>query len=264
MGGGGAPPSPPGSVPPWITSGFSWSRVGLAKWFIRMQGSDTSRLACFFKDLQSILWQCFTWKARYCNASLLLSPLSLSPQPYLSSTSRASSSVAGFLHDSAFKVFQLDRVTYDDRGHPKKLDTPLQVESQVHLPCFVDERDTAYELVAYDVVAVVYHSGTTSGGHLQAGLRAGPPTQWHSTDDGRMATYHPTLLKAVAKNLVQIWVVKHDVMGTSNPPQHLYDPSPPDCPPDAGQGLHHHLPGSGHARTVGNTLCSLWPMGLPL
>ena len=118
-------------------------------------------------------------------------------------------SVAGFLHDSAFKVFQLDRVSYDDRGHPKKLDTPLQVESQVHLPCFVDERDTAYELVAYDVVAVVYH--------LQAGLRAGPPTQWHSTDDGRMATYHPTLLKAVAKNLVQIWVVKHDVMGTSNP-----------------------------------------------
>ena len=90
-GGGGPPPSPPGSVPPWITSGFSWSRVGLAKWFIRMQGSDTSRLACFFKDLQSILWQCFTWKARYCNASLLLSPLSLSPQPYLSSTSRASS-----------------------------------------------------------------------------------------------------------------------------------------------------------------------------
>ena len=89
--GGGGPPSPPGSVPPWITSGFSWSRVGLAKWFIRMQGSDTSRLACFFKDLQSILWQCFTWKARYCNASLLLSPLSLSPQPYLSSTSRASS-----------------------------------------------------------------------------------------------------------------------------------------------------------------------------
>ena len=88
---GGAPPSPPGSVPPWITSGFSWSRVGLAKWFIRMQGSDTSRLACFFKDLQSILWQCFTWKARYCNASLLLSPLSLSPQPYLSSTSGASS-----------------------------------------------------------------------------------------------------------------------------------------------------------------------------
>ena len=56
-----------------------------------MQGSDTSRLACFFKDLQSILWQCFTWKGRYCNASLLLSPLSLSPQPYLSSTSRASS-----------------------------------------------------------------------------------------------------------------------------------------------------------------------------
>ena len=93
-GGGGGPPSPPGSVPPWITSGFSWSRVGLAKWFIRMQGSDTSRLACFFKDLQSILWQCFTWKARYCNASLLLSPLSLSPQPYLSSTSRASSWVA--------------------------------------------------------------------------------------------------------------------------------------------------------------------------
>ena len=90
-GGGAPPPSPPGSVPPWITSGFSWSRVGLAKWFIRMQGSDTSRLACFFKDLQSILWQCFTWKARYCNASLLLSPLSLSPQPYLSSTSRASS-----------------------------------------------------------------------------------------------------------------------------------------------------------------------------
>ena len=88
---GGGPPSPPGSVPPWITSGFSWSRVGLAKWFIRMQGSDTSRLACFFKDLQSILWQCFTWKARYCNASLLLSPLSLSPHPYLSSTSRASS-----------------------------------------------------------------------------------------------------------------------------------------------------------------------------
>ena len=85
------PPSPPGSVPPWITSGFSWSRVGLAKWFIRMQGSDISRLACFFKDLQSILWQCFTWKARYCNASLLLSPLTFSPQPYLSSTSRASS-----------------------------------------------------------------------------------------------------------------------------------------------------------------------------
>ena len=111
--GGGGPPSPPGSVPPWITSGFSWSRVGLAKWFIRMQGSDTSRLACFFKDLQSILWQCFTWKARYCNASLLLSPLSLSPQPYLSSTSRASSG------DRLFKP-------------PKKAETPWKIVTHVH------------------------------------------------------------------------------------------------------------------------------------
>ena len=125
--------------------------------------------------------------------------------------------VAGFLYDSVYKVFQLDRVSYDSQGKPQKLKTSLHVEPQVHLPCFVDATNTTYQILSYDVVAVVYHSGTANGGHLQAGLRAGPPTQWHCTDDGRVATYHPTLLREVAKDLVQIWLVKSTSLGCAIP-----------------------------------------------
>ena len=68
----GGPPTPPGSVPPWITSGFS--RVGLAKWVIRMQGCDTSRLAFFLqrfaKHFVAVLYL-ESASLQYCSASFL-------------------------------------------------------------------------------------------------------------------------------------------------------------------------------------------------
>ena len=143
------------------------------------------------------------------------SPTSL--QQLIDCWSADENAVAGFLYDSVYKVFQLDRVSYDSQGKPQKLKTSLHVEPQVHLPCFVDTTNTTYQILSYDVVAVVYHSGTANGGHLQAGLRAGPPTQWHCTDDGRVATYHPTLLREVAKDLVQIWLVKSTSLGCAIP-----------------------------------------------
>ena len=141
--------------------------------------------------------------------------------------------VAAFQEASTYKVFQLDRMQ-PHQGDAQKLQTALTVEEQVQIPCFVDDVSATYELLNYDVIGVIFHTGFSKSGHLRAGLRAGPPNYWMSTDDGRVACLQPHLLQDIAKEIVQIWLVKSTAMrDTETTYQPVHDTGATDCCPHA-------------------------------
>ena len=142
------------------------------------------------------------------------SPTSL--QSLLDGWTHDENAIAAFREASVYKVLQLDRVC-SHQGILQKLTTSLTLDEMVQIPCFVDSESTVYELLNYEVVAVVYHEGTAEGGHLRAGLRTGPPTEWLSTEDGRIACLHPGLLRDIQTKVVQIWLVRSTALGNGHP-----------------------------------------------
>ena len=141
-------------------------------------------------------------------------------QTLIANWSSNENAVAAFRCASTFKVFQIDRVHHDSQGATHKSRCKLEVEDIVLLPNFADASTTTYEYVSYVPMAVVYHKGGTGGGHIQAALRGGAD-HWWSTDDMRIAVPCPGLLEKIAKDIVQVWLVRSDQMGN-------IDPRPPE------------------------------------
>ena len=125
----------------------------------------------------------------------------------------AENTVVAFNQASTYKVFQLDRVTYTASGEPKKLHTSLIIEDTLLLPCFLDENYTHTELYSYVPVSVIFHSGETGEGHLQAGLRC-DPKHWRSSNDNRIAVEEPKLLRKQANNIVMVWLIRDTSCGS--------------------------------------------------
>ena len=137
-------------------------------------------------------------------------------QTLVANWSSAENAVAAFTCASTFKVFHLDRVYHDSRGELIKSRTKLELEDVLLIPSFVDGSTTSYEYMSYTPMAVVFHSGMAQNGHFQAGLRGGCD-EWLLTDDNRIPVKYPNLLDEIAGDLVQVWLVRSDQMGTIAP-----------------------------------------------
>ena len=116
----------------------------------------------------------------------------------------AESMRSGFLSAGPLKCVYVDRLVMltNFLGHNNVLD----LEQEVNLPFFEDDRTAELTWLPHRPVSGVVHLGSQASGHFVTFLKASSPDCWYEMDDEKPAKVHSELPDWAKKRLVLIWL----------------------------------------------------------
>ena len=128
----------------------------------------------------------------------------------------AESMRSGFLTAGPLKCVYIDRLVMLTKflGH----NNVLELEHEVNLPFFEDDRTAEITWIPHRPVSGVVHLGSHSSGHFVTFLKACNPDSWYEMDDEKPAKVHQVLPTWAKQRLVLVWLCPNDcALDTSFP-----------------------------------------------
>ena len=116
----------------------------------------------------------------------------------------AESMRSGFLSAGPLKCVYIDRLVMLTKflGH----NNVLELESELNLPFFEDDRTAEITWIPHRPVSGVVHLGSHSSGHFVTFLKACNPDSWYEMDDEKPAKVHQVLPTWAKQRLVLVWL----------------------------------------------------------